>query len=244
MNLMVNQFSKERVMSLINRRLLTRILLPVIALLLLGGLASPAAAQRSGSRKKKPVYYTINAGQIMRVRLNQEVGSETARVGDTFASTLVDPIYSSGGVLLIPQGSTITGQITNVQRAGKNGQPATMSARFISLRLPNGSRRQFSGSLANLSSSSGQSDNESTVTAKKTSNRKLKFIGGGTAGGALIGAIAGGGKGAAIGAGVGAGTGVVASRLKKGHEIKVKAGTEYGIILNQRIALPRYAAVS
>jgi hypothetical protein len=44
----------------------------------------------------------------------------------------------------------------------------------------------------------------------------------------------------AIGAGVGAMTGAVADRLKKGHEVKVKTGTEFGVILNQNIALTQY----
>jgi hypothetical protein len=34
----------------------------------------------------------------MRVRLNDELDSEKARIGDTFTSTLVDPLYSKNGV--------------------------------------------------------------------------------------------------------------------------------------------------
>jgi hypothetical protein len=179
----------------------------------------------------------------MRVRLNDELNSEKARVGDAFTSTLVDPIYSKGGVLLAPQGSTITGNVTSVQRAQKGGKPATLDVQFVALRLPNGVRRTISGSLTELSSSTGTSDNEGTVTAHKSSHRKARFIGGGAAGGAVIGAIAGGGKGLAIGAGVGAVTGAVAGRLKKGHEVKVKSGTEFGVILNRTFSLPAYRAV-
>ncbi len=193
--------------------------------------------------RKKPVYYSVSANQVMRVRLNDELDSEKARVGDTFTSTLVDPVYSKGGVQLAPQGSIVTGQVTNVVRAQKKGKPATLNVVFTSLRLPNGVRRNINGSLTDLSSSTGTSDNEGTVTAHKTSHRKAKFIGGGAGGGAIIGAIAGGGKGAVIGAGVGALTGVVAGRLKKGHEVKVKSGTEFGVILNRTFSLPAYRAV-
>jgi hypothetical protein len=115
-----------------------------------------------------------------------------------------------------------------------------MDVRFTSIRLPNGRRVAINGSLTDLSTSNSSSDNEGTVSANKTSKRNLKFIGGGAAGGALIGAIAGGGKGLAIGAGVGALTGVIGGRLKKGHEVKVKSGTEFGIILNRSFALPKY----
>jgi hypothetical protein len=214
-------------------------------LILVFTLLSVTTATSQGQKKAKPkrTFYSVPANSTMRVRLNQDLGSEKARVGDTFTSTLVDPVYSSGGVELAPQGSLVTGTVTNVQRAQKKGTPATMDVAFVSLKLPNGYVRHINGSLTDLSSSSGStSDNEGTVTAKKTSHRKAKFIGGGAAGGAVIGAIAGGGKGLAIGAGVGALAGAITGRVKKGSEVKVSSGTEFGVILNQPVSLPRYAA--
>jgi hypothetical protein len=194
------------------------------------------------TKKKRPVYYSIYANQVLRVRLNEELNSEKARVGDHFTSTLVDPVYSKNGVLLAPQGSTVNGSVINVQRAQKDGKPASLDVAFNGLRLPNGFYRPINGSLTDLSSSTGSSDNEGGVTAHKTSHRKVKFIGGGAAGGAVIGAIAGGGKGAAIGAGVGAVAGLIGGKLKKGHEVKVKSGTEFGVILNRNFTLPQYRA--
>lgn len=192
------------------------------------------------TRRKRPVYYSVPANSLMRVRLDTELNSERARVGDIFSSTLVDPLYSRNGVLLAPQGSKITGRVTNVKRAGRNGDPATMDVQFYSLRLPNGVHAAINGSLAELSNSNSSSDNEGTVTANRTSHRKVKFIGGGAAGGAVIGAIAGGGKGALIGAGVGAAAGYITGRVKKGHEVKVKSGTEFGVILNRAVSMRAY----
>ena len=195
------------------------------------------------TKKKRTVkYYTVAANQVMRVRLNDELDSEKARIGDTFTSTLVDPVYSKTGLLLAPQGSTVNGRVTNVQRAQKKGTPAELLVQFTSLQLPNGYRRALNGSLTDLESSTGTSDNEGTVTAHKTSHRKAKFIGGGAAGGAVIGAIAGGGKGLAIGAGVGALSGAITGRVRKGHEVKVKSGTEFGVILNAPVSFPQYRA--
>jgi hypothetical protein len=194
------------------------------------------------TRKRRPVYYSVAANSVMRVRLDTELDSEHARIGDTFSSTLVDPVYSKNGVLLAPQGSKINGRVTNVRRAQKNGEPATMDVQFVSLRLPNGVHTAINGSLAEQEGSSASSDNEGTITAKRTSHRKVKFIGGGAAGGAVIGAIAGGGKGALIGAGVGAVAGIIGGRVKKGHEVKVKSGTEFGVILNRAFSLRAYKA--
>ena len=194
-----------------------------------------------GQAKKKQIpYYSIYANQVLHVRLNQELNSEKARIGDRFSATIVDPVYSKNGLLLIPQASSVKGQITNVQRAQKNGKPASLDVVFTSVSLPNGYHRAINGSLTDLESSTGTSDNEGQVVAHKTSHRKAKFIGGGAAGGAVIGAIAGGGKGLAIGAGVGALAGAVTGRVKKGHEVKVKSGTEFGVVLNRTVSFPAY----
>ena len=205
-------------------------------------LFSGTLINSSAQTKKKTPYYSIYANQVMRVRLNEELDSEIARIGDTFTATLVDPLYSKRGVLLAPQGSIVGGRVSNVQRAQKKGQPAVLDVQFTSIKLPNGTRRAINGSLTDLETSTGTSDNEGSVTAHKTSHRKGKFIGGGAAGGAVIGAIAGGGKGLAIGAGVGAVTGAIAGRVKKGHEVKVKSGTEFGVIVNRNFTLPEYRA--
>jgi len=219
-----------------------RLLVAGVILALTAGSLSPVISQTK--KKRPPVYHTIYANQVMRVRLNQELNSETARIGDTFNSTLVDPLYAKNGVMLAPQGSIVHGRIINVTRAQKDGKPATLDVAFTSIRLPNGIGRTISGSLTDLQSSTGNSDNEGTITAHKTSKRNIKFIGGGAGGGAIIGAIAGGGKGAAIGAGVGALAGLIGSKVKKGHEVKVKSGTEVGVILNRNFALPAYRAVN
>ena len=199
-------------------------------------------AQTKKKRPATPVYYSVAANTVMRARLDTELNSEKAFVGQTFSSTLVDPVYSRNGVMLAPQGSKVMGRVTAVQRARKNGEPATMDVQVYSLHLPNGVHTAINGSLTQLDSSGGTSDNEGTVSAKKTSHRKVKFIGGGAAGGAVIGAIAGGGKGAVIGAGIGAVTGLIGGRVKKGSEVKVKSGTEFGVITNRAVSMRAYKA--
>ena len=213
-----------------------RFLIPV---LLFVGLAcgSTVVAQKKKPRIK---YYQISANQTFHVRLGQTLNSGKARVGDTFTTTVVDPVYSTNGIELVPAGSVISGRVTAVEKARKDGNPGTLSVVFYNLKLPNNRAAAMSGSLTDLNSGNTSSDNESTASAKKSSHRNVKFIGGGAGGGALIGAIAGGGKGAAIGAGIGAGVGFIAKKLKKGDEAKVEQGTEFGVILNRAISLPAY----
>jgi hypothetical protein len=219
------------------KRILAR--LAIIALMS-AYINCPLSAQTNTAPKKKPVLYGVNTNHIMRVRINETIGSELSRIGDEFRSTLVDPVYSTSGIVLAPQGSVITGKVTHIQRAQKKGEPGIMDVEFIEIKLPNGKRYPMAGSLTDLSTKSGTSDNEGKVSANKTSHRKLKFIGGGAAGGGIIGAIAGGGKGLAIGAGVGALAGGITGRVKKGKEVTVDSGTEFGVILDKKLYLPKY----
>ncbi len=199
--------------------------------------ASVAVGQ---TKKPRIKYYRINTNQTFHVRLNDSLKSDESRVGDTFETTVVDPVYSTNGIELVPSGSIITGRVTAVQKARKDGNPGSLTVGFYHLRLPNGRATALNASLTDLEAGNTKSDNEGTATAKKTSKRNVKFIGGGAGGGALIGAIAGGGKGAAIGAGVGAGVGFITKKLMKGKEAEVKSGTEFGVILNRPVSLPAY----
>ena len=188
----------------------------------------------------EPVY-TVETGTVMRTRMNQTISSKTAKVGDTFMATVTEPVYSSTGVIVIPSGSTVTGRVDTVKPGAKGGKVGEISCSFTEVRLPNGRKRTINGSLTDLVGKDASSDNEGTASGKKMEHRKLIFIGGGGAGGAVLGAAIGGGKGALIGGIIGAGGGFLGDRLLKGADAEVKSGTEFGVLLNQAITLPRFA---
>lgn len=211
--------------------------------------AGEAMAQKRPVIKKKPVVkrkivprvpvYSVVSGTVMRVRMNRTLTSKTANVGNTFTATVTEPVYSSNGVVVIPVGSTLTGRVNTVRRAAQRGKPGEIDASFFSVRLPNGRSRAINGSLTDLEGNT-TSDTEGTAGGQKMKNRKLIFIGGGGAGGAVLGAAVGGGKGALIGGLLGAGAGFIGDRYTKGKEAEVKSGTEFGVYLNQAIAMPRF----
>ncbi|MGI9069173.1 MAG: hypothetical protein ACR2HX_22565 [Pyrinomonadaceae bacterium] len=184
-----------------------------------------------------PVYYNVTSGQIIRVRMNQTITSETARVGDQFTTTVMVPVYASG-LEVIPAGSEVIGRVVSVNRASRKSKAGSIGVHFVSLRLPTGIVRAINGDLTDVTTSDVTADNEGEVSGRSAMKRNVVFIGGGAATGALIGAIAGGGKGAGIGAGVGAGLGVAGAFFSKGHEATVKSGTEFAVVLNQTLSLP------
>src|SRR5215204_3797539 len=223
----------------------------ILAMLLAFGAADVMAQKKKPVIRKKPTVrktvvkpavklYTVSTGTTFRVRMNNSISSKTARVGDTFTSTVTEPVYSSTGTVVIPTGSTVTGRVDSVTPARKGGDPGQISVRFTSVRLPTGSSRAINGSLTDLDSKSAKSDNESVASGDKMKNRKIIFIGGGGAGGAVLGAAVGGGKGALIGGLLGAAGGLLGERMTKGEEAQVKSGTEFGIYLNQAVSMPQW----
>lgn len=232
-----------------HKNLAQRLFASLALVALLGASAVAASAQTRRTRRRtstrvsspvrntSPAYYNVAAGQVIQVRMNGQLSSETARVGDRFTTTTVIPIYSAG-VEVIPAGSIITGRVTSVKRAERKSKAGWMGVSFVSLQLPNGTTRAINGSLTSLQNENATFDEEGQVTGRGSTQRNVVFIGGGAATGALIGAIAGGGKGAGIGAVVGAGAGVAGAYFSKGQEAVVKPGTEFGVILNRSLALP------
>jgi hypothetical protein len=184
-----------------------------------------------------PVYYNVIAGQVIRVRINQTITSETARVGDQFTTTVVDPVYASG-LEVIPSGSEIIGRVITLNRASRKSKAGTIGVHFVSLRLPTGIARAINGDLTDVTADNVTADNEGEVSGRSAMKRNVVFIGGGAAAGALIGAIASGGKGAGIGAIVGGGLGAAGAVFSKGNEAVVKSGTEFSVVLNQPLSLP------
>ena len=225
------------------------------SLIILAGTAVDTAAQakkrpvvRRGTVVRKttpaPRLYTVSAGQTIRARMNGNISSKTAAVGNTFTATVTEPVYASGGQVVVPTGSTVVGRVDSVSRARKGGNPGSINVSFTSIRLPNGLTRRINGSLTDLTSDDAKSDAESTARGDKMKHRKLIFIGGGGAGGAILGAAIGGGKGALIGGLLGAGGGFLGEKLTKGEEAEVRSGTEFGVLLNQAISLPKFAEVN
>ena len=223
----------------------------LVLLALVVSTAAPALAQTK-RRVRRPVrrvatkpvvtkpavvYYNVKAGEILRVRMNQTISSESARVGDQFSTTVVEPVYA-GGVEVIPAGSIVTGRVTTVDRASRKSKAGSIGVHFIAVRLPTGITRTINADLTDASGSEVNSDDEGEVSGRSATKRNVVFIGGGAATGALIGAIAGGGKGAGIGALIGGGLGTAGALFSKGHEAVVRSGTEFGVVLNQTLALP------
>jgi hypothetical protein len=226
-----------------------KIFAALMGLIFAFGAIDAAAQKRKPAIRKAPVkrpvaaapkLYKVDMGTVVRVRMEGTINSKTARVGDTFTTTVTEPVYSETGVVVIPVGSKITGRVDSVVKAKKGGDPGQISVSFVSVRLPNGRTRAINGSLTDLNTKQAKSDNEGTASGDDRKNDKLIFIGGGAAGGAILGGAVGGGKGALIGGILGGLGGLAGERLTKGEDAEVRSGTEFGVYLNQSVSMTKW----
>jgi hypothetical protein len=181
----------------------------------------------SGQKRRKAPQYILPEDTIIRLRMNEQLSSKNAQVGALFTSTVVTPVYVRG-LEVIPAGSIVRGQVTQVERASRKSQAGSINVTFTSLKLPNGVQYPINASLA----ASDSADNEGEVKGKSSKKRNARFIGRGM----VVGGLIGGGSGVVTGGVFGAARGLI----KKGEEAEINPGTEFDIILNRKISIKAY----
>lgn len=162
--------------------------------------SAPAAPQR----------VTVPAGTQLSIRLNDELNSEKAQVGDVFHGSISTPI-SVEGRTVIPTTADVEGRVVEVKSAGRFAGQSDLVIELTRLTMNGKSYPIASDRWSKQGSGRGK------ATAAK--------VGGGAAVGAILGGIFGGGKGAAIGAAAGAGAGTGVSAATKGQQIVLKPET-------------------
>jgi hypothetical protein len=154
-----------------------------------------------------PQKITVPSGTQLSIRLNDEVDSEKAQVGDVFHGSISAPV-TVGEETVIPTTADVEGRVVEVKSAGRFAGQSVLTLELTKLTM--------NGKTYTLQTSqwtkSGNGRGKSTAAK----------VGGGAAVGAVLGGIFGGGKGAAIGAAAGAGAGTGVSAATKGQQIILK----------------------
>jgi hypothetical protein len=151
-----------------------------------------------------PQKITVPAGTQLSIRLNDEVNSEKAQVGDVFHGSISAPV-TIGEQTVLSTAADVEGRVVEVKSAGRFAGQSVLTLELTRLTM-NGKSYSLQTSQW---TKSGNGRGKSTATK----------VGGGAAVGAVLGGIFGGGKGAAIGAAAGAGAGTGVSAATKGQQI-------------------------
>ena len=164
----------------------------------------------------------LSAGTNIVVRTIDGIDSEVARVGQTFAASVDEPVMVDGQTV-IPRGADVTLKLVDSKDSGKLTGRSELTLDLMSVKV--------NGRMVDV--------NTQTVSRESSSRgaRTAKVAGGTAAVGAIIGAIAGGGKGAAIGAGAGAAAGAGAEVVTKGQRVKIPSETRLSFVLDTAVNL-------
>lgn len=170
-------------------------------------------------RKRPASTVVVPVGTNLKIRLNDTISSKSARVGDKFTATAIDPVKYNE--------ATARGHVSSIVKSGKVSGRTTMNLAFDSIELPNGRKGTLHGYVTHVYGQNGASaDNEGGVQSGSRTNQAVKRGGIGAAAGAIVGGIAGGGKGAAIGLIIGGAGGAGSLAIKGSKELKLESGTE------------------
>jgi len=167
------------------------------------GTAPAAVAQ--------PRSATLAAGTALKVRTTTTLSTDSHKAGDTFMTTLMEPLVQ-GAWVIAREGATVEGRIIEADKGGCVEGVARLTIALDRLHT-------LDGQTVDISTQS------MTVQAKTTKTKDATKVAIGTGIGAAVGAIAGGGKGAAIGAGAGAGAGTAVVLSTRGDAAEIGSET-------------------
>ena len=164
---------------------------------------------------------TVPAGTVLRVRLENSVGSDISRIEAPVHARLVNPIVI-GGRAVVPAGSAVRGSVTQATRSGKVTGRARLGMRFQSLE-PAGENERYHIRT-----------NTWSRVAPGTKKKDAAKIAIPATAGAIVGGIVGGRKGAAIGAAAGGGGGTAVVLSTRGKDVRLGRGA----VLLVKLAAP------
>ncbi len=182
--------------------------------------AVPVQAQPVVSRDNSAVTFPV--GTTLTIRTTTPIDTDTNKVGDTFTTTLEEPL-TSGDRVIVPKGTEVKGEIASAKESGKVTGQSELILELTELNYNGHSYVLRTSDYSEVGASRG------TQTAKAA--------GGGAAIGAIIGAIAGGGKGAAIGAASGAALGTGVQVMTRGQTLKIPAETLLRFTLEHELVI-------
>ena len=177
-----------------------------------------------GCSLKPTVEKTLPSGTALKVEMLDTASSASSDAGDAIAARVVEDVVV-GETVVIPAGSTVSGQVVEARGLRKIGGRALLRVVFDSVDLPAGD--------APIHASWGRE-------GKSETKKDVATIGGATAGGALLGRVLNKdneARGTAVGAIVGGAAGTAIAAGTKGEEVVLASGTQLKLRLDSPVTV-------
>ena len=150
----------------------------------------------------------LSEGTLLQTRMLEELSTSTTQPGQRFTAEIMAPVEKNGSVI-IPIGSILEGQVTDVHEGHRITGAASMHLETRDILLPDGTKYVVHAQLTDTSRSDFNVSDEGTLKRRDNRNQEIGILGLTTGGGAAAGAMVGGGVGALVGAGLGAGVSAI-----------------------------------
>lgn len=196
------------------------------------GNDAPAATKEDTGR------IVVPSGTKIPLTLKQGISTKTARQGDPVYCETIFP-YTVDNRIVIPAGTYVQGEISEVKRPGRVKGRAELLLHFTTMIFPNGYTVSMPGSVENVpgAENSRTKGDEGTIQAEGTKGRDAGTVAKTAGAGAGVGAIAAGGSGAGWGALAGGGAGLAAVLFTRGEDVRLGPGTGVEMVLQRPLTL-------
>ncbi len=178
--------------------------------------------------------FSVAPGTHILLNMINSVSTKQAVAGDRIYLETAFPVIANGRIL-VPQGSWVTGTVTEVKRPGKVKGRGELQVRFDSLTLPNGVSRDFRADLGAIDARDNQDlkRESSKIGGASGKGRDVGTVIGGAAAGAAIGAAAGH---IASGSVIGATAALVGTLFTRGPDPTLFKGTTVEMVLDRPLS--------
>lgn len=181
----------------------------------------PAPAPEPPREEPRTVSVTIPAGTQLQTELTRTLASNTSSPGDAFRARINADVVQDG-VVAIPKGSEILGEVIDAVPLKKIGGQARLALKITDLVLPSGHTVPIQASFIQ----EGRNEN----------GRAAAKIGGAAAGGAILGRILGNSsRGGIVGAILGAAVGTAIASKTPGEEVVIPEGSVVTLRLDDAV---------
>jgi hypothetical protein len=192
---------------------------------------APEPAPEPVREEPRTASVTVPAGAQIDVEFTRRLASNTSSPGDSFRARVSQDLIQDG-VVAIPAGSEILGEVTDALPLKRVGGQARLALKFTDLVLPSGKTVPIDASFVQ--------------EGRNETRRDAATIGGVAAGGAVLGRILSQGnrsRGSVLGAIIGAAAGTAIASKTPGEEVIIPEGSVVSLRLDDsvrvRVTVPR-----